>query len=136
MTEWEYGRSGAADGDVEVVQRIYAAFARRDVEAALPLIAEDCELMVPVTAQVVGRDTSYRGHAGVRQFFADAESAWDDFSVHPDNVRAAPGSVVVFGDVGGHVDGREVRRDVVWTWQLRDGLAVTLRINDLGGSGS
>jgi len=130
---WEYGRSDAADPDVEVVKAIYEAFARRDVEAALALIADECELQVPVTARVAGRTTAYVGHDGVRQFFADANRVWDDFRVHATNIRAAPGSVVVFGYVAGHAgsDGHAVRRDVVWTWQVRDGLARSLRINDL-----
>lgn len=118
--------------EVATVRAIYEAFARRDVEAALEHIAEDCELIVPGTARLTGRSAPYRGPAGVRQYFADAERVWTELTLHADDIRAATDGVVVFG----HVDGRQgdevLRRRVLWLWQLRAGKAVRVRANDLG----
>lgn len=128
----DYGRTGASDADVATVRAIYAAFARRDVEAALAHVAEDVELLPSGTATRLGRTAPYRGHDGVREYFADAGRVWDELTLHADDVRAAGDSVVVFGYVEGRVDGEPFRRSAVWTWRLRGGKAVALRVHDVG----
>lgn len=120
--------------EVATVCAIYEAFARRDVEAALEHIAEDCELHVPGTARLTGRSGPYRGPDGVRQYFADAERVWTELTLHADDIRAASDGVVVFGHVEGHDGNSSVRRRVLWVWQLRAGKAVRVRANDLGDS--
>lgn len=120
-----------------IVRAMYDAFSRDDVEAALVHIAEDIEVM-PVTAGRAGRDTPYTGHEGVRQFFSDARTVWTSLGVHADDVRSASGGVVVFGYLDGVPKGstEHERIDVIWFWRLRDGLAVSMRVNVLGSSGS
>jgi ketosteroid isomerase-like protein len=120
------------EADLDVVQRLYAAFAARDVEAALALVADDGEFVAPFTVDPTGEPRTYRGRAGVRAYFADAARDWDAFSAHVTDMRATPGSVVVFGHVIGRAGDRETRRDVVWFWGVRDGLAVSLQVNDVG----
>lgn len=127
-----YGNPGSRRGEVETVRAIYDAFAHRDVEAALPFLAEDCEFHPQGTAALTGRVEPYRGHAGVRAYFADAARVWEDLTITAGDVRAAAGSVVVFGHVMGVTGEVRVRRRVLWTWQVRDGLAVSMRVNDLG----
>jgi ketosteroid isomerase-like protein len=117
---------------VATVRAIYDAFARRDVEAALDHVAPDCELDVPGTAELTGRTQPYLGPDGVRQYFADAERVWTELTLHADDIRATANGVVVFGHIEGQADGESRRRRVVWLWQLRDGRAVRVTVNDLG----
>jgi ketosteroid isomerase-like protein len=127
-----YGNPGSRRSEVETVQAIYDAFSRRDVEAALAFLSEDCEFYPQGTSTLTGRAEPYRGHDGVRAYFADAARVWEDLTLTAGDVRAAAGSVVVFGHVTGTARGVRVRRRVLWTWQVRDGLAVSMRVNDLG----
>lgn len=128
----EYGNPGARDGDVAIVRAIYDAFARNDVEGALAHVAEDIEWLPSGTASRVGRSEPYVGHDGVREYFADAARVWDDLTLFADDIRAAATSIVVFGHVEGRSGGEPVRRSVIWTWRLRDGKAVSLRVHDMG----
>ena len=74
----------------------------------------------------------YRGHDGIREYFADAARVWDDLTLHADDVRAIAGSVVVFGRVTALAQGRRLERRVIWTWKVRDGKATAMRVNTLG----
>lgn len=127
-----YGRGAGADDAIGVVRRIYDAFARRDLDEALRYAAEDVEVMPHGTASLVGRSEPYRGHDGIRQYFADAERVWEDLRIAARDFRATGGGVVVFGSVEGTSDGRRLRRRVVWVWQVRDGLATSMRVTDIG----
>ena len=127
-----YGNPGGRDVEVATVRAIYDAFAHRDVEAALAFIATDIEFLPQGTAALAGRTVAYRGHDGVREYFRDAARVWDDLTLHAHDIRAATGSVVVFGHVDGRVAGEPVERRVIWTWQVRDGCAVSMRVSDLG----
>ena len=127
-----YGNPAGVTEDVDVVRAIYAAFAARDLEAGLAHVGPDCEIVVEGTARRAGRSGPYRGHDGLRDYFADVERTWDDLTLHADDFRVLPGSVVVMGYVHGRRGEEEVRRKVLWTWRLRDGLAVAVRVSDLG----
>jgi hypothetical protein len=130
----DYGRTGAGDEDVAVVRAIYDAFARRDVEAALAHVADDVELVAPGTAERIGQEGPYRGHEGVRRYFADVGTVWDELTLYADDIRATVGSVVVFGHIEARMGGEPFSRRVVWTWRVRDGKAVWLRAHDVGAS--
>jgi ketosteroid isomerase-like protein len=129
----DYGTHGARDTDVATVQAIYAAFAARDLDGMLAHVADDVEVVPVGTARRIGRTDPYRGHAGLREYFADAEELWDELTLHPEDVRATIDSVVVFGFVDARVGGRTIRRRVVWTWKLRGGKVAVLRVHDVGG---
>lgn len=127
-----YGTPGRVDTEVATVRAIYDAVARRDVEAALAHVAEDCVFDVPGTAARTGRSEPYRGPEGVRQYFADMERVWTELTLYTDDIRAAADGVVVFGHVEALSGGEHVRRRVIWLWQLRGGKAVRVSANDLG----
>ena len=129
----DYGTHGARDTDVDTVRAIYEAFGRRDVDAVLAHVDEDVEVVPVGTARRIGRSEPYRGRDGLREYFADAESLWDELVLYPDDVRATIDSVVVFGHVDARLDGKLIRRRVVWTWKLRGGKVVALRVHDVGG---
>jgi ketosteroid isomerase-like protein len=129
-----YGTPAGAHGELELVRDVYDAFARRDLDAVLPNVAEDVEVLPTGTAKLVGRDTPYVGREGLREYFDDAARAWAHFEVHADDVRAVAGSVVVFGRVRGVPAGSAtpVERRILWTWRVRDGKVVFIGVNDLG----
>lgn len=131
MTEGTYGTPGRVAGEVDAVRAIYHAFAARDIEAALQCLAPDVELWLPATAARAGRPNPYRGHDGVRSYFADMSAVWGELSLHADDIRASTGSVIVFGHVRGRVADEWVQRRVMWTWKLRDGLAYSVRVHEL-----
>ena len=141
LSAWEgvsrpeyYGNPASLTEDVDVVRAIYAAFAARDLEGALDFVSPDCEIHVEGTARAVGRDTPYRGHDGLRQYFADVERVWHEFEVQAGDYRTVPGSVVVMGTISGMTGAGRIHRRALWTWKLRDGRAVLLRVSDLGAA--
>jgi ketosteroid isomerase-like protein len=95
-------------------------------------MAPDCELHAVGTAAAAGRRSPYRGHAGMREYFADVAAVWDKLLVHADDFRVVPGSVIVLGHITAVRGGERMRRSIVWTWRLRDGLATSVRVSDLG----
>jgi ketosteroid isomerase-like protein len=131
-----YGNPAGLTEDVEIVRAIYAAFAARDLDAALELVSPDCEIHLEGTARIAGRTEPYRGHAGMREYFADVGRLWDELSLRADDYRVVPGSVVVMGSVNGRREGTEITRIAVWTWRLRDGLATFVRVSDMGPAAS
>ncbi len=128
----QYGDPGNARRELDAVRGIYAAFAARDIDAAVARMAPDVELHLRGTQSRLGRGEPYRGHDGAREYFGDVARAWDELVLHADDMRAAPGSVVVFGHVEGRQGGERVERAVMWTWTLRDGLATSVRTSDMG----
>ena len=111
--------------DVETVRRMFAAFAKRDVEGTLSLLDPAVEFTAPTTAELAGRTGPYRGHEGIRQYFRDVATIWDDLLVEPADVRAVAGAVVIFGQVQGRRGGEVLAVNVVWTWRLRAGRVVS-----------
>jgi ketosteroid isomerase-like protein len=127
-----YGNPAGLTDDLEVVKAIYAAFARRDLDGALRYLAPDCELHAAGTAAAAGRESPYRGHDGVRAYFADVAAVWEELVLHAEDFRVVPGSVIVIGHVSARRDGQPLSRSIVWTWRLRDGLATSVRVSDMG----
>ncbi|HEY8582077.1 MAG TPA: nuclear transport factor 2 family protein [Capillimicrobium sp.] len=110
---------------VDTVKAMYDAFNRRDLPAALSYIHPDVEFRPAGTTALTGRDV-YRGHAGVREYFADVAKVWTEgLEVAPQDFRAVAGSVVAFGGVRGGTAASGLEDEVVWVWRLRDGLVVS-----------
>ena len=57
----------------QTVRALFAAFADRDVEAALALLHPDVELWAQPTAERVRRAEPYHGHDGFRAYLADVD---------------------------------------------------------------
>jgi len=113
---------------VATVKTAYDAFARGDVEAALAHISPQVELRPEGTSSATGRSV-YRGHQGIRDYFADVARVWDGtLELEPVDYRAVAGSVVVFGRVRGRFRGEPFETEVVWVWKLRDGLLLSCQV--------
>jgi ketosteroid isomerase-like protein len=108
---------------VELVRRLFEAFGRRDVEAALELLDPDVRFM-PVTAHASRGGEAYVGHAGIREYFEDVAALWQELDLVPLEFEAVLGVVVVIGEVHARGPSHELRAPAVWTWMLRDGLIV------------
>ena len=105
------------------MKRLFEAFERRDVDAALALLDPEIKLL-PVTAQVTRGGRPYEGHAGVREYLEDVGRIWDELELVPAAFEAVVGVVVVIGEVRARGSAGEVRQSTVWTWRLRDELIV------------
>ena len=127
-----YGNPAGLTQDIDVVRAIFAAFAARDIEAMLAFVAPDCEIDLRGTAEIVGRREPYRGHAGMREYFADVARTWEELTLHATDFRAIPGAVVVMGYVDGRLGGEPFRRSAVWTWKLAGGKATHVRATPTG----
>jgi ketosteroid isomerase-like protein len=127
-----YGNPAGLTEDIDVVRAIYDAFAARDLEWALEFVDPECEIHLVGTARRIGRTEPYRGHEGMRQYFADVERVWEELTIHAEDFRVIPGSVIVMGHVTGTTDGEPVRRSAVWTWRVRGGRAVHVKVADMG----
>lgn len=127
-----YGDPGNADVEIAAVRAVYDAFARRDIDAALAHMDPEIALHLRGTGELAGHDGPYRGHDGAREYFADLARVWDELELHADDIRAAAGAVVVFGRVTGRRGHEDLRRAVMWSWTIRDGLATSVRANDMG----
>jgi ketosteroid isomerase-like protein len=127
-----YGNPAGLTDEAAVVRAIYDAFARRDIEGALGYVSADCELDLAGTARLAGRTQPYRGHDGLREYFADVERIWQELVLHAEDYRIIPGSVIVIGHVTGKREGLDVRRSSVWTWRVKGGRATSVKVADLG----
>ena len=125
----EYGNPAGRRAEIATVRAIYEAFARRDVEGALAHIDEAVEFRPTGTQSRAGREEPYRGHDGVRQYFADAAEIWDDLTLHAEDFRAVAGGVVVFGRVEGTSREGPLRAPAVWIWRVRNGKATSMRVD-------
>jgi ketosteroid isomerase-like protein len=130
-----YGNPAGLTEDIDVARAIYAAFAARDLDAALGFVAPDCEIHLEGTSRAAGRSEPYIGHAGLRDYFADVERIWDELEIHATDFRTVPGQVIVMGHVTGRDHGgRAIRRTAVWTWRISGGRATHLRVSDMGST--
>jgi ketosteroid isomerase-like protein len=127
-----YGNPAGLTSDIDVVRGVFAAFAARDADRAISFLAPSCQLHLTGTASRIGRTEPYRGHDGMREYFADVERLWDELELFADDYRAIPGAVVVMGHVEGVLEGEPVRRSAVWTWKVHQGKATEVRVADTG----
>lgn len=85
--------------DVDVIRAAFAAFAVRDVDAALALLTEDVEVWAKVGMKHAGREHPYEGHAGMREYFRDIEQSFEQLVMEVQSARAVAGGAAVFGTV-------------------------------------
>jgi ketosteroid isomerase-like protein len=113
--------------DIEVVKASFAAFATRDLDAVLALTAPDVELTA-VTGEHAGRTEPYRGHEGMREYFRDVASVWEELHLTPREFRASGDLILVTGKVSAHSRSRTVTGSTGWIWRVRDGKVTYVRV--------
>jgi ketosteroid isomerase-like protein len=127
-----YGNPSGETSDIDVVRAIYAAFAERDLDGALAHLSPDCELHLRGTQDRIGRREPYRGHDGMREYYADVERTWEQLTIYAEDFRAIPGAVIVMGHIEGTFQGEPIKRRSVWTWKVKDGKATEVKAADVG----
>ncbi|HZJ29651.1 MAG TPA: SpoIIE family protein phosphatase [Solirubrobacterales bacterium] len=108
--------------EIELIERLYEAFDRRSLEQLLGFCAPEFELQVP-TARLAGRDSPYRGHAGLHLYSEDLHRTWDDLTVTARRIGMLGDRVVVEGRVFARSRSLGLRDlPVAWVWEVRDGM--------------
>lgn len=113
--------------DIEVVKAAFAAFAARDLKAVLALADPDIEFTA-VTGEHAGRTDPYRGHDGLRQYFRDVVSVWEELVLTPREFRASGDLILVTGRVSARSRSRTVTGSTGWIWRVREGKVVYGRV--------
>jgi ketosteroid isomerase-like protein len=108
---------------IEVLERMFAAFEQGGVEAALEFI--DPDFVVVIGPELSAEPDVYRGHEGVRRYFAGFEGM-EDVLLTPQEFIEDGERVLVPTVLSGRgaSSGIEVEQRVVQAWTFRDGKAV------------
>jgi ketosteroid isomerase-like protein len=106
---------------VQVVEAGIQAFNRRDVEGFAELATEDF-VWLPALPGAVEAD-SYLGHTGIRRYFSESQSTWEQLTVLCDELRDLDDSVFVLGRASGRGlgSGVEVETPVAFVIEFRAG---------------
>jgi serine phosphatase RsbU (regulator of sigma subunit)/ketosteroid isomerase-like protein len=115
--------AGEADAvERHMVERLYEFFNHRDESCLVELCDDSMEFLPTVTAEAVGRETPYRGQAGLRDYLDDVAQVWEELRIAADEVQVRGERVLVRGRV--YARSRELGiRNVpaAWIWEVRDG---------------
>ncbi len=95
-----------ADDHLELVERLYDAFNRRDPEGIVAVCDEGMEFFPFETAGAVGREAPYVGREGLREYLSDAAQVWEELLVTPSEVEQIGDQLLVQGRV--YVRSREL----------------------------
>lgn len=115
-----------SEADVELVRRAFEALAEGGVEAMLPYIAEDFEMTTP--SHLAAEPDTYRGHDGVRRWFATFYEAMDSVRIEPQEVEAVGDKVVMrFRMIArGRTTGLEAVQEAACLGTVEDGKSTRL----------
>jgi ketosteroid isomerase-like protein len=113
-----------SEENVEVVRTAWEAFTRHDNAAIFPLYDPDVEIIPEFPDRV------YRGLDGVREFFGDWLSAWDEYGSEVEEWIDAGDNVVavLHAWARGKQSGVPVEAHAAHVWTLREGKLWRLRI--------
>jgi ketosteroid isomerase-like protein len=108
--------------NVEQVRSWVAAINRADFEAMAEIAAPDVTYRSYLAA-VMGGESSYRGHEGLRQYLRDLDEAWDWFHVDFDELRDLGDHILMLGRLRarGKASGLEVEEQMAWIHTFREG---------------
>jgi ketosteroid isomerase-like protein len=116
-----------AGSDIDVVKAVFAAFAERDVEGVLTHVHGDI-VFSPVTGDYAGRTEPYRGHDGMRQYFRDVATVWDELRIVPGDFRQDGDTILVTGRVSARSPARIVAGSTGWIWRMDGGRVAHIRV--------
>ncbi len=110
--------------NVEIVQRLYEAFNRRDLDDAVRCLDRDIELYLAITAP--GRPSNFRGREGATEFLEVTIEDWERVTVLLKETIEAPDNRILAVErwrMRGR-DGIEIDTEVTDVYAFRDGLIV------------
>lgn len=113
----------APEAEVELVERLYNAFNRRDGEEIVAVCDEKMAFFPIGTAEQLGREAPYTGPEGLHEYLLDVERAWDELLITPKVVESHDGaSLLVRGRVYARSRQLGIRdMPVAWIWDIGDG---------------
>lgn len=109
-----------SESNVDLVRRMFDAFARRDLDAMVATMTEDIEFL-PVTANITTGGVPYRGHDGIEQYLVDVAGVWPELRIFPGDMREKDDAVVALGRVIARGGGMILDRPTGWVFAIRDG---------------
>jgi ketosteroid isomerase-like protein len=112
--------------DAAVVEALYEAFRRGDIDAILGMVDTEVEWSIPRTAP---RGGSYKNRAGMLEFLRSLVEAWDSLAVDVEAVgEITPGLVASVIRVSGSLKGHgEVSFGSVQVFTIDDGVIMRMR---------
>jgi ketosteroid isomerase-like protein len=112
----------APEEEWDLVERLYAAFNRRDMEEIDELCDEEMGFFPAGTAEQTGRTAPYVGPDGLQEYLRDVEQVWDELLITPKVAERRAGSLLVRGRVYARSRALGIRDvPVAWIWDLHDG---------------
>ena len=118
-----------ARSNYHVAERLFEAFAQRDIDTLLELAHPDVEFL-PVTANLTTGGVPYRGHEGLERYMEDVARVWPELRLFPEEFRDGEreGCVLVLGRVVARGGGIILDRPTGWVFLLREGKIARLRV--------
>ena len=116
------GVNGERISDVEVIERLFAAFAEGDSDAVVESFG--AEIVWVPTSVLLGDARRYEGHAGIRRWLRDLESSWDSVRFYVDERSVEPGGVLTVGRLAADRRGAGLASMVAFVHRVRDGKVV------------
>ncbi len=118
------GSDPAADPNVAVVEQLFDAFARRDADAMVAVMAEDV-VFESASSELAAREP-YEGHSGMRGYLADLARTWAEFRVTIHEYHGAGERVLARGRVYARSANPAFISDseIAFIWWVRDGRIV------------
>jgi serine phosphatase RsbU (regulator of sigma subunit)/ketosteroid isomerase-like protein len=111
----------ATEPEVELVERLYEAFNRRDSEEIVAVCDQKMAFFPIGTAAQIGRDAPYTGPEGLHEYLLDVEQAWDELLITPKVVENHGGSLLVRGRVYARSRQLGIRdMPVAWIWDVNN----------------
>ena len=110
-----------ADTPLELVERLFDAFNRRDPVAMAALCDEGMEFFA-VTGEESGRSAPYVGPNGLREYLTDVARVWEELLITAKEVETQGSRLLVRGRV--YLRSRDLGiRDMptAWIWETREG---------------
>jgi ketosteroid isomerase-like protein len=109
-----------AEENIQIVRKAFDAFVRRDVEAALEVMAPEVEFSAPATQALADKHVSYEGHDGIREYFDDVTRVWEELEIFLHEYHEVGDDRIL---VVGRVRGRGKARHIVdepaqWAWRV------------------
>ena len=118
---WARDTGAVAKSNLEIVKEFSVLFESGDRESWRDYFHDDVVWDTSHSDLLLAG--TYRGHAGVEQFFADWLSTWDAFEIeHHEWIEAGDSVVVAFHQCGkGKHSGAVIDRDFFGKYDLREG---------------
>ena len=113
--------------NVELVQKVFDAYSRGDLQAMLDRMAPEFEFHP--SGQFMDTQAIYRGREGWTEFWHTFHAAWESITISVERIEDLGEQVLVLGTFRGrgHASGVEVTRESAWIMTLRDGLIAQSR---------